>query len=147
MPAYPAIQSVVAALGGRAVLRRDVQSLADLSGMVEAGLPMRSLERLSASYPVGDREKVASAVAPRTTRLRRSESGVLSTAESERLERIARLTALASHVLDSDIEGRRFLVSSHPLLGGQTPLELAVTDLGARRVEELLWRLEYSLPV
>lgn len=49
MLAYPAIQSVVAALGGRAVLRRDVQSLADLSGMVEAGLPMRSLERLSAS--------------------------------------------------------------------------------------------------
>lgn len=147
MPAYPAIQSVVAALGGRAVLRRDVHSLAELSGMVEAGLPMRSLERLSASFPEVDRERVASAVAPRTTRLRRSESGVLSTTESERLERIARLTALASHVLESDLEGRRFLLTPHALLGGHTPLDLAVTDLGARRVEDILWRLEYSLPV
>lgn len=147
MPAYPAIQSVVAALGGRTALRRDVHSLAELSAMVEAGLPVRSLSRLSGSFPPADREKVASTVAPRTTRLRRTEAGVLSTAESERLERIARLTALASHVLESDVEGRRFLLAPHTLLGGHTPLELAVTDLGARRVEEILWRLEYSLPV
>lgn len=147
MPAYPAIHAVVAALGGRSVLRRDVHSLAELSGLVEAGLPMRSLDRLSASFPASDRETVANAVAPRTTRLRRSETGVLNTTESERLERIARLTALASHVLESDLEGRRFLLTPHALLGGHTPLELSMTDLGARRVEDILWRLEYTLPV
>ena len=27
------------------------------------------------------------------------------------------------------------------------PLDLAATDLGTRRVEALLWKLEYSLPV
>jgi hypothetical protein len=32
-------------------------------------------------------------------------------------------------------------------LENQAPLELAATDLGTRRVEALLWKLEHSLPV
>jgi uncharacterized protein (DUF2384 family) len=32
------------------------------------------------------------------------------------------------------------------LLEGRTPLEVAFTELGARRVEELLWKLFYGLP-
>jgi uncharacterized protein (DUF2384 family) len=31
-------------------------------------------------------------------------------------------------------------------LGGERPLDLARTDLGARQVEELLMKLEYALP-
>ena len=34
----------------------------------------------------------------------------------------------------------------HPELEGRAPLELALTELGARRVEELLWKLFYGLP-
>jgi uncharacterized protein (DUF2384 family) len=35
---------------------------------------------------------------------------------------------------------------SHQELGGQTPLETASTELGARRVEDLLDKLFYGLP-
>ena len=31
------------------------------------------------------------------------------------------------------------------MLGGQPPLEVAMTELGARRVETLLWRLFYGI--
>jgi putative toxin-antitoxin system antitoxin component (TIGR02293 family) len=78
---------------------------------------------------------------------RREEEGRLKPAESERLERIVRLTALAEQVWESPDEAREFLTSPHPMLEGQAPLDLAATDLGARRVEALLWKLEYSLPV
>jgi hypothetical protein len=33
------------------------------------------------------------------------------------------------------------------MLDNQPPLDFAATDLGTRRVEDLLWKLEHSLPV
>jgi uncharacterized protein (DUF2384 family) len=32
------------------------------------------------------------------------------------------------------------------MLEGRTPLEVSLTELGARRVEELMWKLFYGLP-
>lgn len=147
LSSYPAVDAVVATLGGRRVLRADVRTVADLNRLVAAGLPFRSLRRLSAHYPAAARARVEQLIVPRTTMLRREQSGVLSPAESERLERVARITALAEQVLESQDEAQQFLTSPHPLFDGRAPLDLAATDLGARRVEDVLWRLEYSLPV
>jgi putative toxin-antitoxin system antitoxin component (TIGR02293 family) len=147
MSAYPAIEEVVATLGGTGVLRAKVRTVAELSRLVVAGLPFRSLRHVSARYPAAARARVEQIVVPRTTMLRREQAGVLSREESERLERVARLTALAEHVLESREDAQRFLTAPHPLLDGEAPIDLAATDLGARRVEDVLWRLEYSLPV
>ena len=144
---YPSIEAVVEALGGKRVLREEVHTLTELSRLVVAGLPFLSLRQLSAYFPAGERARVEQVVVPRTTMLRREQSGVLSTEESERLERLARITALAEHVLESREAAQDFLTSPHALLDEQVPVELAATDLGARRVESVLWRLEYSLPV
>jgi len=73
--------------------------------------------------------------------------GRLKLRENERFERIARLTALALQVWESEQVAQRFLTTPHRLLDHQAPLDLTATDLGTRRVEELLWGLEYSLPV
>jgi len=147
MSGYPEVEAVAAALGGKKVLRSDVRTMADLSRLVVAGLPFQSLLQVSSRYSLARRARIEQAVLPRTTMLRREQSGVLSVAESERLERIARMTALAEHVLESREAGQEFLVTPHPLFEGQAPLDLIATDLGARRVEEVLWRIEYSLPV
>jgi putative toxin-antitoxin system antitoxin component (TIGR02293 family) len=147
MSAYPAIEEVVATLGGKGVLRANVRTVAELSRLVSAGLPFRSLRRVSAHYPAAERARVEQIVVPRTTMLRREQAGVLSREESERLERVARLTTLAERVLESREDAQRFLTTPHPLLDGQAPIDMAATDLGARRVEDVLWRLEYSLPV
>lgn len=147
MPDYPEIASVVATLGGRRLLRETITTLGELGARVARGLPVESLRRVSEHFPEDERNRVMYIVSPRTTLARRERSGVLSPEESERLERVARLTALAEHVLESRTDAQQFLTSPHPLLDGAAPIDLAATDLGARRVENVLWQLEYSLPV
>lgn len=147
MGVYPAVESVVAALGGRGVLRAEIRTLADLNRLVLRGLPFGSLQRVSAHFPTAHRAHVEQVVVPRTTRLRREQAGFLSPEESERLERVARVTALAEFVLESQEGAQEFLTSPHALLDGKAPMDLVATDLGARRVEDILWRLEYSLPL
>jgi putative toxin-antitoxin system antitoxin component (TIGR02293 family) len=84
-------------------------------------------------------------IVPKTTLQRRRDR--LSTEESERLERLARLTALAEQVWQDPDLAHEFLVSTQPQLGGAKPVDLIRTDLGTRSVENLLWSLQYSLPV
>lgn len=147
MSTYPPVDKVVAALGGRPVLRMLVLTLADLQRVVRSGLPVKCLEAVTRHYPEGERKRVSELVAPRTTRQRRQDSGLLSAPESERLERVARLTALAEYVWETPRDAQEFLMAPHPQLDHEAPLDLAATDLGARRVEDLLWKLEYGLPV
>ena len=147
MSSYPSVDAVDGALGGQKVLRSRVRTLADLNELISQGLPFRSLRSVSQRYPEAARRRIEQIVVPRTTLQRREQSGVLSPEESERLERVARLTALAEYVWEVPEAAQQFLMTPHPQLDGQAPLELAASDLGARRVEDLLWKLEYSLPV
>lgn len=147
MPSYPDVARVAEHLGGRRLLKERVVTVADLERVVGKGLPYASLAHVIQRYPERQRRHIAGIVVPRSTLQRREEEGRLKPAESERLERIVRLTALAEEVWESTEDAREFLTSPHPMLERQAPLDLAATDLGTRRVEALLWKLEYSLPV
>ncbi len=83
-------------------------------------------------------------VVPEATYKRRSR---LTVVESERTERLARVIATAESVWGDAEDAKIWLNTAHPELEGQLPLEAAFFELGARRVEELLARLEYGLPV
>jgi putative toxin-antitoxin system antitoxin component (TIGR02293 family) len=144
---YPAIESVVETLGGARLLRAQVRTLVDLARLVSNGLPFRSLRAVAERYPEPYRRRIELLVVSRTTLQRREASGVLSPEESERLERVARLSALAEYVWESRDAAQQWLTTPLPLLDGEAPLDLAATDLGARRVEDVLWKLEHSLPV
>nr|MBA4159960.1 DUF2384 domain-containing protein [Gemmatimonadota bacterium] len=109
------------------------------------GLPIGSLDE-TARYVAADRKAAAAIkdrLVPRATRLRRQR---LKLAESERVARLARIMALAEFVWEGKEDARTFMSEPHALFGDQTPLALAETELGARRVEDLLMKLEYSLP-
>jgi len=67
--------------------------------------------------------------------------------ERARLERLARITALAESVWEDKALAHEFLTSPQPQLSGWRPVDLVRSDLDARGVEDLLLRLEYSLPV
>jgi putative toxin-antitoxin system antitoxin component (TIGR02293 family) len=137
---------VAEVLGGRVTLRRDIQSLDELRLAVERGLPVRAL-RYTVSRIAGTKKEAAALIqeiVPRTTLRRRKTR--LSKAESERLERLARMTALAEEVWEARDLAHEFLLSAQPQLGGWKPVELADSDLGTRQVEEILFNLEYSLP-
>jgi putative toxin-antitoxin system antitoxin component (TIGR02293 family) len=147
MASYPNVLKVAQALGGPRILRADVSTVADLQRAVGKGLPFAALKYVVRNFPARQKTRVQQIVVPRSTLQRREEEGRLRPAESERLERIARLATLAEQVWESPEEAQRFLTSPHPQLENQSPIDLAATDLGTRRVEALLWKLEHSLPV
>ncbi len=53
---------------------------------------------------------------------------------------------MATSVWSDEDDAREFLSTPHPELEGRTPLDAALTELGVRRVEELVWKLFYGLP-
>ncbi len=82
-------------------------------------------------------------VVPKTTLERRVTQ--LTPEESERTERIARLSVHARRALGTEAEARAFMTTPHPELDGRSPVNAARTDLGTRRAEQILNALEYGL--
>ena len=115
---------------------------------VEQGLPRTALRHVAEWLAGGDKAKAAAlewGVVPKTTLERRDTR--LSPQESERTERVARLSVHARRALGSAEEARAFMTTPHPELDGRSPVDAAKTDLGTRRAEQLLNALEYGLAV
>jgi putative toxin-antitoxin system antitoxin component (TIGR02293 family) len=123
------------------------RSLGELDDLVRQGLPKTAL-RASVDH-VGRTAKecrrLLFCIIPITCS--RQDQDRLTPDESEKTERLARVFATALHVWDDAADAREFLHTPHRLLGERSPLDVAMTELGARRVEELLWQLFYGLPV
>lgn len=142
--AVEVVERVAALLGGPAVLRTSVRSWTDLERVVRAGLPKKSLQLVArrAVEPGTSAAELVHAIVPASTFKRRTR---LSPGESERTERLARIVALAEALWNDSREARAFLNRPHPLLDCQTPFAVARTELGARRVERLLYDAEHGL--
>jgi len=133
-------------LGGPRVLGEAMTSILHLNDAVERGLPkatLRNVARRVFADAAGQRA-IMHQIVPEATYKRRRER--LSPAESERTERLARVVATAEDVWQDREQTRRFLTTPHPEMGGKTPLEAALTELGARQAEEVMARIVYGLP-
>jgi len=121
-------------------------SFAELDDRVRGGLPKSALSAgvEHATRTAEERRSLLYRIVPEATFKRRRDR--LSPDESEKTERLARIFATADYVWDSEADAREFLNTSHPLMEGRTPLDVSMTELGARRVEELLWKLFYGIP-
>ncbi|MBO4120673.1 DUF2384 domain-containing protein [Cupriavidus gilardii] len=120
-------------------------SIAELDAAVREGLPKSALREI-VDHVVRTSEQrrgLMSRIVPEATFKRRKDR--LTPDESEKTERLARIFATANFVWDDEEDAREFLNAPHPLLDGCTPLDVSMTELGARRVEELLWRLFYGI--
>lgn len=122
------------------------RSFAELDDLVNRGLPKTAL-RAGVDH-VGrtaeERRRLLFRIVPEATFKRRQDR--LTPDESEKTERLARIFATAFYVWDDEGDAQEFLNTAHPLLDGRTPLDVAMSEIGARRVEELLWKLFYGLP-
>jgi len=138
-------ESIAEVMGGTAILGRRVRSVSDLEKTIALGLPKRALriacERVYLT--TGDRRRAMFRIVPEATFKRRTR---LSHDESERTERLARVIAAAEYTWNDQDDAREWLTKPHPELGKRTPLDTAMTELGARRVEDLLDRLFYGIP-
>jgi putative toxin-antitoxin system antitoxin component (TIGR02293 family) len=113
--------------------------------LVQRGLAMCELESLrqALGLPI---EQVASMVGmSKATFHRRQREGKLTTDESDKVVRVARLLGHANAVFGSKEAGREWLTHPQHGLGGAMPLKYAETEVGAREVENLLGRIEYGV--
>lgn len=120
-------------------------SFAELESRVSSGLPKEALKAsVERVCPGAESRRLLHRIVPEATLKRRQVR--LSAEESERAERLARVYATALHVWGSDEDARVFLQAPHPMLEGRAPLEVSLSELGARRVEVLLWQLFFGMP-
>jgi putative toxin-antitoxin system antitoxin component (TIGR02293 family) len=131
-------------MGGTPILGCEISSVEDLARAVLGGLPKLALRVTvkRASNGVKETSQLIYDIVPEATYKRRTR---LTPAESERTERLARVIATAEFVWDDQDAAHRWLHAAHPELSGRTPLQCAMSELGARQVEELLDKIFYGL--
>jgi putative toxin-antitoxin system antitoxin component (TIGR02293 family) len=129
-------------LGGAKVLRRPAATLLDLHQAAERGLHVLVIEMLGKSLNASREDLLnALALSPRTL-IRRQKEGALSSEESDRVLRLARVAAQAEEVLGGREDAVNWLHRANRSLGGHKPLELVRTDAGSELVVDVLGRLE-----
>ncbi|MEP0545812.1 MAG: antitoxin Xre/MbcA/ParS toxin-binding domain-containing protein [Rhodothermales bacterium] len=124
----------------------EARSTDDLIERLKRGLPPSAFERLREHLDLAsDALAHLTGVSTRTLARRKKQDAPLAPDTSERLLRIARLYEIATDVLMGEAEARRWLKAPNTALGGQSPLDYADTEPGAREVEDLLGRLAHGV--
>lgn len=132
-------------LGGVRGLAGVGASPEELRGVVRRGLPYSALEAVMANLELGREEISPLLHLPLRTFSRRKREHRLNPDESDRLVRLARVAAQAVEVLGDARRAAGWLKRPNRALGGDTPLDLLDTDLGARQVEAELGRIEHGV--
>jgi putative toxin-antitoxin system antitoxin component (TIGR02293 family) len=134
---------IAALLGGAPVLKRRVESEADLVEAVRQGLPTASVEHM-VNDDLLSKEEVYALIAPkRTYQLRRQKRKPLTAPESEKAARLARIFALAIEAFQNADKAAAWLRRPSRVLG-QAPIELLAGETGARLVEDELLRITWG---
>jgi putative toxin-antitoxin system antitoxin component (TIGR02293 family) len=118
----------------------------DLIRHIKNGLAFSALESLSSITGQTLPELAAHVGIPLRTLARRKSAGKLSMEESERVVRLANLYEKAEELFNGDkVSTRRWMSQPKKALGGDSPLDYAGTELGAREVENLIGRLQHGV--
>ncbi len=113
--------------------------------VVQEGLDFAELESLREQLDLPLDRLAGQLGLARATLHRRKASGRLTTDESDKVLRFARLLGQAVQLFGSLEEARRWLKAPQRGLGGAVPLDYAQTETGAREVENLLGRIDYGV--
>jgi putative toxin-antitoxin system antitoxin component (TIGR02293 family) len=139
-----AVARIQQLLGGEQVtgpLRSDL----DVVRMVRLGVPTQAVDHFLAASHLTFNSIERHVMARRTFKRRQDAAQRLDPAESDRLLRLVRLVAAAGETFGTPEKALVWLGRENRALGGQTPLSLADTDLGARSVETLLGQIGHGL--
>lgn len=123
----------------------DTRNTSDLIEAIHAGLPAARFDALQEALRVSASELTDILSISQSTLSRRRKRGFFDRDESERLVRIGLLVVRAVEVMDTLENARAWLMAAARALGGETPLQYASTEPGAREVELLLGRLEHGV--
>ena len=139
-------EAIAEALGGRKVLGRPIRKPADLAKLVRNGLPASSVATLAQKLHLGHSVLSRKLGIPQRTLTRRlSQGSLLTSAESDRTVRMARVYANAVEMIGDQEKAIEWLRTPNRALGGERPLDQLDTDIGGRMVEDILGRIAYGV--
>lgn len=128
------------------LLGLDRFELPALLRQIEKGLPFRAFERLARNMVLTNDRLMQQVDIARRTFLRRRSEGRFSSDESDRLLRAARVFGAALSLFEGDRDAAlTWLEEPQLAFGGAIPLDVARTEIGAREVEDLAYRLEQGV--
>ncbi len=115
-----------------------------LISRIEKGLPTKALDRVARLLAPGD-SQFKYRLVPKATYERRKSAHRLSSEESARLARLARVWSLALEVWQDEDAARDFLFRPHAMLEDRLPVEIVIrSEIGAELVLEILGGLKYG---
>jgi putative toxin-antitoxin system antitoxin component (TIGR02293 family) len=137
------VEEVARKLGGEAVLGQSVRSLADLALAVRRRLPLVTLKGLAAAG-LTEQEIERFVIPQRTRRHRAEKKQPLTIEESDRAVRLLRIQTVAEETFGSQEKASRWLRRPLAELNGETPLDIAQTEAGARVIETILAKIAWG---
>lgn len=143
--AVPPVSSAEVLLGGKPVLHKKLITPMDWVSAIRAGIPSAAVDSLAARIRVTQFEFAAALGIPERTLVRRKKEGVLSSEESAKLVRVARVVERAEAVFGDFDVALDWLKSANAALAGVTPLSLLDTEIGAESVTDTLGRIEHGV--
>ncbi|MEX2304033.1 MAG: antitoxin Xre/MbcA/ParS toxin-binding domain-containing protein [Bryobacterales bacterium] len=117
----------------------------DLERLVDQRLPTAVISSLL-KQGLTEPEIHAVILPRRTLSHRKAKRENLTTEESDRAVRLARIVALGEEVFGDPRKSFRWLRSGKSRLAGRPPLDVVSTESGARLVEEMLYQIDEGMP-
>lgn len=113
--------------------------------LIRAGLPAGAFEVTARALLLSVDELAAKlGISPRTIRDQRKRKVRLSSENTEKLVRIARIQRLGRSIFSTDGAVAEWLRAPAPALNGIKPIDLVDTDTGAREIEAVLHGMAYG---
>lgn len=115
-----------------------------LAQVIRQGLPVSAVDYLVRIGKLTSAE-VDKVVIPRKTLAHRRDLGTLTSDQSDRFVRVARIITLAEETFANEEKAAKWLRRPTTALTHETPLSLLDTEQGAREVEALLTRIAHGI--
>jgi putative toxin-antitoxin system antitoxin component (TIGR02293 family) len=138
------IVTALEVVGGRDIIGAPINNSRDLISALRRGFPVQTVEYVISSGRMSLAE-IDLAVIPRKTLSHRRKIGTLTSEQSDRLIRAARVLAEAEETFGSQQKAAKWLRRPTTALGGEKPIDLLDTSEGAEQVEALLGRIGHGI--
>ncbi len=140
------LDQVYAQLGGEGGVGAAIHSEKEMDDAVREGLPFSALGALRENWNLTFVELASSLAIPKSTlmRLLASKQKRMATGQSDRAYRLASILALAESCIGDRQKAQHWLKQPNQALGSVTPLHALETEIGTRRVEQVLGRIAYG---
>lgn len=139
------LQCINEVLGGAQVLQNSPVDSDDAIRLLREGLPVEAVEAVRSRLGLSMKEMSQRVGISQSTLFRRHVLDRLKPEESNRLYRLARITAQAEQVFSNQDKAHQWLRRGNQALKGQAPIDLLDTDVGIREVEDVLARIAYGV--